>query len=412
MRITTFFKKILTLAGAIVESARLATGKDSKKAEIRIQLRPRKKKLRCGKCGKPAPRLHGRKGKVRQWRDLGIRQVPVFLMCRVYRIHCKDCGVKTMEVPWARVGSIFSRAFEDEVSWFMQKTNQAATAQYFGISWPTAGKIIRRVVAEKLDGQLLENLRLLGVDEISYGRPRKFLTVVVDHEKHRVIWAAEGQSSKTLSEFFKLLGPQRCSALEAISIDMDPAFEKAIRDHAPSAEIVYDRFHIVQLLSRATDEVRRQQTAQALPEEKRNLKNSRWALLKNPWNLTPRQKGLLATIQETNQRIYRAYLLKESFQMVYDSASIKKAETAFQDWYQWARRSRLEPFKTLAATLRKHLPGILRFFLRGLTNSAVEGWNSKIRMISHRAFGFRSANALIAMIKLNCSGIQITPIGY
>ncbi|MCI0604604.1 ISL3 family transposase [bacterium] len=413
MRITAFFKKILKLIGTIVESAHVSSNTDKEKPRtIVIRVRPQKKNLRCGQCGRKAEGRHGEKGKLRWWRDLGIRQIPVYLVCRIYRVRCKKCGVKTMQVPWARVGSIFTKAFEDEVAWFMQKTNQSATARYFGISWTTAGKIIRRVVAEKLDGSLLENLRLLGVDEISYGRPRKFLTVVVDHQKHRVIWAAKGQSSETLADFFKMLGPSKCSAIEAISIDMDPAFEKAIRDHAPAAEIVYDRFHIVQLLSRATDEVRRQEVAQALPDQKRDLKNSRWPILKNPWNLTLSENSKLATIQQTNQRIYRAYLLKESFQRLFDANSIESAEADFNAWYGWARRSRLEPFKKLALTLRRHLPGILRFLTRNLTNSAVEGWNSKIRMISHRAFGFRSAEALIAMIKLNCSGIELSPIGY
>jgi transposase len=108
------------------------------------------------------------------------------------------------------------------------------------------GKIARRVVAEKLDGSLLENLRFLGIDEISYGRPRKFLTVVIDHERHRVIWVGEGQSAKTLAGFFELLGPQRCSAIQAVSIDMDLAFEAAIANYIPNDKIVYDRFHIVQ----------------------------------------------------------------------------------------------------------------------------------------------------------------------
>jgi len=317
-----------------------------------------------------------------------------------------------MMVPWARVGSTFTRAFEDEVAWFMQKTNQSATALYFGISWPTAGKIARRVVAEKLDGKLLENLRFLGIDEISYGRPRKFLTVVVDHEKHRVIWAAPGQSAKTLAQFFQLLGTERCSGIEAISIDMDPAFEKAIRKYAPDAEIVYDRFHVIQLLSRAVDEVRREQVRNASSEEKTELKSSRYALLKNPWNLKPAEEEKLSTIQKTNARIYRAYLLKETFRKLFEASSAQQGSRIFSKWFFWARRSALEPFKKLALTLKDHLPGILRFLERKLTNSPVEGMNSKIRMISHRAFGFRSAHALIAMIHLNCSGITLTPIGY
>jgi len=317
-----------------------------------------------------------------------------------------------MAVPWARTGSLFTRVFEEEVAWFMQKTNQSATASYFGISWPTAGKIARRVVAEKLDGSLLENLRLLGVDEISYGRPRKFLTVVIDHQTRRVVWAAQGQSANTLTEFFGLLGPDRCSQIEVISIDMDPAFEKAIRQSVPNAQIIYDRFHIVQLLSKAVDEVRRQEIIKASPLQKSQWKSSRYALLKNPWNLTRAQKEKLSTVQKTNKRIYRAYLLKETFQTIFDASSIEKASSVFRDWFSWARRSALEPFTKLAITMKNHLPGILGFIEKRITNSPVEGMNSKIRMISHRAFGFRSAAALIAMFQLNCSGITLTPIGH
>ena len=317
-----------------------------------------------------------------------------------------------MAVPWARTGSLFTRVFEDEVAWFMQKTNQAATAAYFGISWPTAGKIARRVVAEKLDGSLLENLRYLGIDEISYGRPRKFLTVVVNHEKRRVVWAGPGQSANTLAEFFQLLGPERCSKIEVISIDMDPAFEKAIRQYAPNAQIIYDRFHVVQLLSKAVDEVRRQEVQKASPQQKSQLKSSRYPLLKHPWNLTPAQKEKLSTVQKTNRRTYRAYLLKEMFQTIFDAQSVPKASVIFNDWFNWARRSKLQPFANLAVTLKKHLPGILLFIDKKITNSPVEGMNSKIRMISHRAFGFRSAAALIAMIQLNCSGITLTPLGH
>jgi transposase len=407
MRITTFFKKIIGLLGTIVESASV----EGNRPTI-IKVRPRWRKLRCGKCGKKAIRRHGNKGKLRTWRHLGIWGNPVFLQCRIYRVLCSRCGVTTMAVPWARTGSLFTRTFEDEVAWFMQKTNQAATAAYFGISWPTAGKIARRVVAEKLDGQLLENLRFLGIDEISYGRPRKFLTVVIDHQRHRVVWVGEGQSAKTLAKFFELLGPQRCAAIEAVSIDMDLAFEIAIKDSLPNAEVVYDRFHIVQMLSRAVDEVRRSEVLNADLSDRKQLKSSRYVLLKNPWNLTKREQDKLSTVQKTNKRIYRAYLLKETFQTIFDADSAQKASTIFQDWFQWARRSALEPFQKLAISFKYRLDGILRFIDRKITNSPVEGMNSKIRMISHRAFGFRSPHSLIAMIMLNCSGITLTPIGH
>jgi transposase len=316
-----------------------------------------------------------------------------------------------MGVPWARVGSIFTRQFEDEVTWFAQRTDQTATSEYFGISWKTVGRIAKRVVDEKLDGSLLDELRFIGVDEISYGRPKKFLTVVVNHEKGKIVWAGEGQSAATLKKFFDELGPQRSAKLEAVSMDMDEAFKKAVRQAAPQAEIVYDRFHVVQLLSRAVDEVRRQEVSKALPEEKKELKSSRWPLLKNPWNLKPHEQEKLSTIQKTNRPLYRSYLIKESFQLIFNAETKDEAREIFDEWYGWARRSTLEPFKKVAITMKEHIDGILRFIEKKLTNSAAEGFNSKIRMISHRAFGFHSAQALIAMIYLNCSGIDITPLG-
>lgn len=410
MRLTTFFKKILGIASCVAEAVELEESPRHGQPMIRVRIRRRTP--RCGNCGRKARRLHGLKGKVRIWRHLGLLGCQLFISCTVYRVLCPKCGVRTMDVQWARVGSLFTRVFEDQIAWFLQKTDQTATAQFFGISWRTVGRIARRVVAEKLDPSLLDGLRFIGVDEISYGRPKKFLTVVVDHERGRIVWAAEGQSSSTLMSFFQQLGPDRAAAVEVVSMDMDPAFEKAVREMVPTAEIVYDRFHAVQLLSKAVDDVRRELVRLALPGKKRDLKRTRWALLKNPWNLTPRERSKLATIQETNLPLYRAYLLKESFQEIFNAKTPSSADSDFKNWFGWARRSALEPFKKLALTLKNHWEGISRFIKHKLTNGAVEGYNSKIRMISHRAFGFHSADALIAMIHLTCSGIRLSPIGY
>lgn len=335
------------------------------------------------------------------------------LRSTVHRVVCERCGVRTSAVPWSRIGSVFTREFEDEVAWFLQHTDQTATASYFGISWITAGKIAQRVVAEKLDGSLLEDLHFIGVDEISYGRPKKFLTVVVDHERGRVVWAAEGKSSETLGRFFGLIGPKRASRIEVVTMDMSAAYVKSVGEHAPNAEIVFDRFHVVRLLLDAIDQVRReQQRALEDTSERKVLKKSRFALLKNPWNLTRKEKQKLAAIQMNNRPLYRAYLLKESFQSIYDASSLEEADQRFDEWYGWARRSRLAPFVSLAETLRKYWPGIRRFIELRITNGPVEGYNSKIRMISHRAFGFHSAEALIAMIMLLCSGIILSPLGH
>lgn len=409
MRLTTFLRRVLRLTRTIIEQVQLE--KLNEDQHIVICARARWRRVRCGRCGGRAVRLHGLQGKSRRWRHLGMFGQQVYLTCRVFRVHCHRCGVKTMAVPWAQPGSVFTRVFENEVAWFLQRTDQTTTARYFGISWLTAGRIAQRVVAEELDGSLLKDLRFLGVDEISYGRPRKFLTVVVDHERGRVIWAHAGQSSATLGRFFERLGTEEREQILVVSIDMDEAFKKAIQQWLPNAEIVYDRFHVVQLLNRAVDDVRRSEFRNTEGDLQSSLKASRWALLKNPWNLTRKERAKLSSVQQTNRRLYRAYLLKEAFQRVFACRSVDSAEREFRDWFAWARRSRLAPFKRLALTFRSHWAGIRRFLEWGLSNAPVEGMNSKIRMISHRAFGFHSAEALIAMIMLCCSGILLLPLG-
>lgn len=410
MGLKGFLSKFLGIANAVV--AGLDWGNSLIARQLTIQVRPSWRKPRCGTCGRKGHRLHGLGGKVRQWRHLGPFGVRVILTCEVFRVFCRRCGVKTMQVPWARTGSVFTRAFEDEVAWFVQRTTKDATAKYFHLSWATVGRIARRVVEEKLDGKRLKNLRLLGVDEISYGRPQKFLTVVVDLERGRVIWTAEGQSAATLGRFFALIGSEERNRIEVVSMDMDAAFEKAVREHLPNAKIVFDRFHVVQLLGKAVDEVRREQARALEPEEKSHLKRSRFALLKNPWNLTRREKEKLSIVAATNRPTYRAYLLKETFQEIYAAASPEKADSLFRRWYGWARRSKLEPFRRVAETMKERWQGVRRFLECGLTNGPVEGWNSKIRMLSHRAFGFHSAEALGAIILLCCSGIVIEPLGW
>lgn len=407
MRLETFFRRILGVTSASVKKVSFDPLEG-----VTIELEPRSKR-RCGECGRRGKRLHGREGKTRRWRHLGLFGCVVWLSSHLWRVLCRRCGVRTAAIPWARVGSLFTRAFEEEVTWFVQRTNRTAVAEYFGISWVTTGSIAARVVNEKLDSSLLSDLRFIGVDEIHYGRPKKFLTVVVDHERGRVVWAAEGKSSETLTRFFHELGPERCQAIEVISMDMSAAYAKSAALCVPQAEVVYDRFHVVRLLSDAIDQIRREEGQRVASEAQRKaLKSSRFALLKNPWNLSRGERQKLSDIQRTNRRLYRAYLLKESFQEIYDSCTDQQADDRFAEWYGWARRSRLSPFVRVAQTIKVHWAGVRRFIELRLTNAAVEGYNSKIRMISHRAFGFHSAQALIAMIMLLCSGVQLSPLGH
>jgi transposase len=279
------------------------------------------------------------------------------------------------------------------------------------IAWRTVGTVIQRVVKRHEDGagDRLEGLRLIGIDELSYRRHHKYVTVVVNHERGEIVWAAEGKSAATLKRFFADLGPERCSQLEAVTIDLSAAYIKAVTEASPNARLIFDRFHVQRLAHDALDEVRRDEVRKAVGEDKTALKKSRWALQKNPWNLLDFEHDKLAELQRVNRPIYRAYLLKESLLGVFDRRQVNVARRKLDEWIGWARRSRLRAFVKLAKTIEKHSHGILAYVQTGASNARVEGLNGKARTITRRSYGFHSASALIAMLFLCCSGIDVSP---
>ena len=235
--------------------------------------------------------------------------------------------------------------------------------------------------------------------------------LVVDHIGGRIVWARPGKNADTLKAFFAALGPERGKKLEAVTIDMSAAYIKAVTEASPQAQIIFDRFHVQRLVHDAVDQVRRDQVRAAeTPEEKATVKHSRWALQKNPWNLTAVEEGKLVDLQRRNRPLFRAYLLKESLIAILDRAQVNVAERKLDEWLRWARRCRLAPFVRLAGTIDKYRVGILAYVASGLNNGRVEGLNSKARTITRRAFGLHSAHALIALLMLCCSGIELEPV--
>lgn len=296
------------------------------------------------------------------------------------------------------------------VAYLAQTTDKTTVTKMMGISWRTVGAIVERVVAQRLDPRRLNNLRRIGVDEFSYRKRHRYVTVVVDHDSRRVVWAKEGKSSETLAAFFNELGPERRSSIEHVTMDMSGGYIKAVTEHLPQAEIVFDRFHVQQLASKAVDEVRRAQWREHKgTEEGKAIKGSRFTLLKNPWNLNLSERRRLRELQRTNAPLYRAYLLKEMLAKALDYRQPKRARDTLEQWLAWASRSRLEPFVKLAKTIREHKESILAYIKHRLTNGLVEGINARTRMVARRAFGFHSAEALISMIQLCNGGIVLDP---
>lgn len=402
MRHTTVVRRLLGVMSLFVRSVAFQ-GRD-----LVARVRPRWWRPRCGACGRRAPRYD--RLPERRWRHLHHGRTRIWLAYALRRVKCPTCGIRAEMVPWAAHKSRFTWDFEELVAYLAQVTDKTTVTRLMGITWRTVGGIVVRVVARKLDPARLDNLRNIGIDEFSYRRRHRYITTIVDHDRQRVVWAGEGRTSDTLEAFFDELGEERCAQIECVTIDMSVSYIKAIEARLPHAQIVFDRFHVQSLASDALDEVRRAQLREIRgTDEGRELFGSRFALLKNPWDLTRTEKQKLQDLQRTNARIYRAYLLKESLAQALDYLQPWRAERALREWLAWASRSRLKPFVKAARTIRRHFDGILAYFQARLTNGRVEGINNKLRMIARRAFGYHSPEPLISMLFLCNGGITLDP---
>jgi transposase len=364
---------------------------------------------RCSGCSCRVRKVYD--GRTRFWRHLDLAGMRLRLRYRLRRVDCPRCGVRVEVIPWAEPDSWFTRDFEEHTAYLAQTTDKTTVVKMMRVAWNTVGEIARRVVDRLGPRDLLDGLKQIGIDELSYRRHHEYVTVVLDHVKKRIVWARPGKDAATLAEFFKELGTERCKQLEAVTIDMSAAYIKAVTEASSQAKIIFDRFHVQRLAHDAVDEVRRAEVRQSKgTEEAKVLKRTRFLLHKNPWNLTHLEGEKLAQLQRTNKPIYRAYLLKEGLAGILDGLDVDVARVKLSDWIGWAARSRLEPFKKLARTVKQHFEGILAYIPLRLNNGRTEGMNGKIRTITRRSYGFHSASNLIALIFLCCSGISLLPV--
>jgi transposase len=402
VRVTTAFKRLLRLSGAsVIDVSFSGDG-------VVVTVRLRRRRRVCSACGQTG-RLHVHDRRVKRWRHLDLGASRCWIECELRLLRCRDCGVRLEAVPWARAGAHHTRDFEDTVAWLAQQMAFSAITRLLRVGWATVGRIVERVVADHLDEDRLEGLVWIGVDEISYRRHHRYLTTVADHRRGAIVWCSPGRNSATLAGFFDELGDRKDS-IRAVSIDMSGEYQRAIREAIPDAEICFDPFHVVRLAARATDQVRRDEWNRhdrSHTPQGRWVKHTRWSLLKAPERQTIGQLATLAEVQAENRRLYRAFLLREELRLLYHLPDRDLAPDHLDAWLAWASRSRLKPFVKLARTLREHRKGILAAIRLGLSNGRLEGLNSKIRLISHRAFGFHSADPLIALVYLCCAGIVI-----
>jgi transposase len=393
------------------------------------QVRPKRTRDgrgRCGRCGRLASWYDGGRGR-RRWRALDLGVVVVELEADAPRVKCPVHGPTVIAVPWARHDAGHTRDFDDMVAWLAVACSKTAVAALMRVAWRTVGGIVRRVCAD-MDAAVdrFAGLRRIGIDEISYRKGYKYLTVVVDHDTGRLVWAAPGRDRVTLRAFFEILGAERCRWLTHVSADGAPWIADVVAERAPQAVLCADPFHVIGWATEALDEVRRtawndarraagNDTRTTAGGRRINLsrsnakkfKGSRYALWKNPEDLTENQHAKLAWIAKTDPRLYRAYLLKEGLRHVFKIKG-EAGKQALNQWLSWAQRCRIPLFVDLARKIRKHLTAIHATLHHGLSNGLIESVNTKIRVLTRIAYGFQNPHTLIALALLALGGYRPT----
>ncbi|MGI8721916.1 MAG: ISL3 family transposase [Geodermatophilaceae bacterium] len=419
MRATTAFNKMLQIPAATVTDVTFTP------ARVEVRIRHRRRRLRCP-CGWSTRAVYDRS--IRRWRHLDLGSCRLVLLGEIRRLDCRRCGrVRTEDVEWARPGARCTRDLEDVITWLAQRVDKTTVSRLLRVSWQTVADVVGRVVADHLDDARLDEVYRIGVDEVSYRKHHRYLTVVADHDRDgAVLWAGEGRKSDTLAQFYDLLGAQRCQQLQAVSLDMGRPFRLATRTHAPQAAQCIDPFHVIKLANEAVDYTRSWAANQLRPVKgtdspagyvtknprladaaARTIKHTRWALVKDPANLTDKQQAQLANLRASRHLLWRAYELKEELRDLYRLPEGTRPDAHLDAWLTRACRSRIPAIVKLSRTIRTHRDGILAAVELGLSNSKLEGLNSKIRLINHRGYGHHSAPTLIAMIYLCAGGISV-----
>jgi transposase len=363
--------------------------------------------LRCGVCRQRCRKVHSVR-KAREWRDLSMRKLPLKLRYRPRRVECPRCGLRVEEFPWDEPWARVTTSLSNAVARLARELSWQGTARQYGLNWKSVAAIVKRAVQYGLRHRKRPPVHVIGIDEVSRRKGQVYLTVVYDLERRVLLWVGDGRTEEAVRAFFtKEMGPRRCRTLQVVCMDMWAAYANLVREHAPNAQILFDRFHIVKHLNETVDAVRRDLWRRLSFQERTTFKGTRWLLLKNPWNLTGNQKERLSTLVQWNTPLVRAWYLKEAFQLFWSYKQPWRAKQHLTKWMNSAMRSKLEPFKKFTRMLRSHLGGILPWTKIRVSNGAVEGMNNKIKSISHRSFGFRTAENFIVAIYHCCAQLPL-----
>ena len=435
----TLCKKLLNVKHTVVESHDFYTGADGV-AHLRIEARPNAwHQDDCPFCGRRCPGYDHPAKHRKIWRGLDFGGILVEIEGDTHRIRCPEHGVVTAAVPWAYPGSSFTKDFDLTVAWLAEYIPRSAVASFMRIDWQTVGNCISRSLQdlEPERSRRLDGLVRIGIDETSYRKGHKYITVIVNHDTNTVVWVADGHGKSVLEQFYRTLSDEQLASIEVVTGDGARWITDCVNEFTPNCERCVDPFHVVEWAMDALDQVRKDrwraayakaselakeapkkrgrvrsddraaQKALAARKEASEIKKSTYALGKAPENLTDNQRIRLEMIQARDPQLYRAYRLKESLRTLLKSSDVDQAEADLKHWLWWARHSRIPAFHDLYEKIKRHREHILNTIRLGLSNARIEATNNKIKLIIRKAYGFRNIQNMMDMVYLVCSNIRV-----
>lgn len=438
--VSSICKTLLGVKNVVINESKTELYEDNDNVKhLRIHARPYIQHMnRCPKCGAKCPG-YDRRSANKIWRALDCGPVLVEVEAAVNRVQCPQHGVVTASVPWAYEGSRFTKDFDLTVAWLATYLSRSAVSEYMRIDWATVGRCISRARAD-LEPDLskrLDGLVNIGIDETSYRKGHRYITVVVNHDTNTVVWAHDGHGLSVLEQFYQSLTPEQLASIRVVTGDGARWITDCVNKYTPNCERCVDPFHVVEWAMDALDEVRRdawrdaQSKAKALAKEQpakkgrpkaddkhaaklaeakaeaKNIKNSSYALGKAPENLTANQQRKLEQIALNNPKLYRAYLRKEELRLILKNDDPEVAAKELKDWYWKASHSRIPAIKELGKKVMRHKEHILNTIRFKMSNARIEATNNKIKLIVRKAYGFRNIDNMLDMVYLVCSNVKV-----
>lgn len=397
MLLKTILNRIERHKSFVYGKARILDEEGALAIEVDVEARANGRPI-CSGCGEPRP-SYDRMPQPRRFEYVPLWGMAVFLIYQMRRVHCPRCGVKVERVPWAEGKSPLTTSYKWFLARWAKRLPWLEVARVFGTSWEHVYRSVKRAVLWGLANRDLNGVEAIGVDEIQWLRGHKYLTVVyqIDAERRRLLWVGKDRTAKTFLRFFRMFGPERSSLLRFVCSDMWKPYLKVVAKKAGQAVHVLDRFHVMAKMNKAIDEVR---AAEAKRLERDGyepvLKHSRWCLLKRKENFTEKQAVKMSELLRYNLQSVRSRLMREDFQRFWEYLYPACAAKFLDEWCTRTMRSKIEPMKKIARTLRRHRDLILNWFLAegAISAGIAEGLNNKAKLTMRKAYGFRTEKAI------------------